>query len=363
MLTIAIRVDSSHQIGIGHVMRCLTLAQEINQQTCARIVFISRESEGSIAAKIVDEGFEYFELSSGIDNASSHLQHGQWLRNSQEKDASEFQAILNYNGINGLDLVIVDHYGIDQHWHKLVRQFSSKIFAIDDLGDRYLDCEYLLDQTFGCNPEKYSALVKPDCTLFLGTKYALLRPEFQKVQPAQTNDRTLLLMFGGTDPDNLTVQALNIVSQMASVNKIIVVMNGTAKHLHAVTEYCLLNKNISLHVSPKNIAGLMQQANLAVGAAGTTSWERCAAGLPAVVIIQAINQREIAFNLSGAGVISYMEAESVTDDLQHQIEAWFKLLSSDNDIVEKCQKICDGTGTSKVVKAMINDRKYYCFSG
>ncbi len=355
MINIAIRADSSHQIGIGHVMRCITLAKEIETQMEARIVFLCREANRSIASKILDAGFEYFEMNSGVDNVESSLKHGTWLRATQKVDAVEFKTILNKNGIDFLDLIIVDHYGIDQLWHRSVNKITKKLLVIDDLGDRPLDCNYLLDQTFGCKPEKYLPLVSLHCKLLLGTEFALLRSEFKELPLVKHSSNVLLVMFGGTDPDNLTLKTLKITSQMKVFDEVSVVLNDTAKHLDEIIEFCSSSESISLHISPSNIAQLMSNSILAVGAAGTTSWERCAAGLPTVVVIQAFNQREIAFNLQEAGVINFIETESIGTKLLTKINEWLATLGRHNDIREKCQTICDGKGTENVVKEIFND--------
>jgi len=355
MKNIVIRADSSHEIGIGHVMRCLTLVNEIRKQRNVNVYFVSRKSDGNAEQKIVDAGFEYIELVSGVDTPISYLNHGNWLRATQQSDANEFKSALNTRGVYHVDLVIVDHYGIDHLWHEMIRNFTKNIFVIDDLGDRKHDCDFLLDQTYDCKLDKYKSLVSGECKKFLGTKYALLRPEFEKVQPVNIRGTSLLVMFGGTDPDNLTLKALNGIEKIPFVDKINVVLSDNAKNLIEIKKYCQSRDLIRLHVSPGNIAQLMAESKLAVGAAGTTSWERCASGLPTVVVIQALNQREIAFNLQKAGVISYIEAENISTELFDKVSEWLKVLSKENDFMEKCLDVCDGFGTNRVVRELLND--------
>lgn len=355
MPVIAIRADSSYEIGIGHVMRCITLASEIRRQLNARVIFISRKADGSAIHKIKAAGFEYVELNSGVDCSSSNLKHGHWLRASQEQDVVEVKSVLDKLNIKFLDLMIVDHYGIDIEWHRLAKSFSKQLSVIDDLGDRQLDCHFLLDQTFNCDKNKYASKVNSDCKMMLGTDFALLRSEFRGLPIVQHSRAKLLVMFGGTDPDNLTLQALRATHKLPSIDEIIVVLSDTAKHLEQVTEFCNSQKNVSLQISPKNIAQLMSESTLAIGAAGTTSWERCAAGLPAVVVVQALNQREIASNLKKAGVLTFIEASDIESSLLKETVIWLDKLK-DSDITRiKCQKICDGAGASRVVKEIFGD--------
>jgi UDP-2,4-diacetamido-2,4,6-trideoxy-beta-L-altropyranose hydrolase len=355
MKNIAIRTDASHQIGIGHVMRCLTLANELRKQNNATVFFVTRKAEGNAEEKIKDAGFEYVELDTGVDAPISYLNHGNWLRAPQLSDAEEFKSALNRRGVFYVDLVIVDHYGIDYLWHKQIKNFTKKIFVIDDLGDRLHDCDYLLDQTYSCKADKYKNLVSSECNQYLGTLYALLRPEFEGLQPVKVDENSLLVMFGGTDPDNLTLKVLNVIENMSYLDKINVVLSGSAKNLVEVSTYCQSRDLISLHISPNNIAKLMAESKLAIGAAGTTSWERCVAGLPTVAVIQAFNQREIASSLQKAGVISYIEANNIDDQLKDKVSEWLIALSKDNDYMEKCLDVCDGYGTNRVVSGILND--------
>ncbi len=352
---IIFRADASYEIGIGHFMRCLTLAQELNINKEHDIIFIYRKTDGYLEESIKSAGFKCIELKKGIDHPLSNLHHGHWLRATQEEDADEFRAVLKEHNIDSVDLIVVDHYGIDHLWHSQVRNITKKIFVIDDLGDRFLNCDYLLDQTFGCDVNKYSKLVNRNCKKFLGTKYALLRQEFQGLTSTERKNESLLVMFGGTDPDNLTLRALKVIDSINITRPVSVIMNTGSKHLQSIIDYCHSRKSFFLHVSPSNVAKLMSESILAIGAAGTTSWERCAAGLPAVVIIQAFNQREIASNLQKKGVISYIEAEHIEKELENQINAWIKLLSNENHIKEICLDICDGYGAPRIAREIIND--------
>lgn len=350
MLNIAFRVDSSFDIGIGHVMRCLTLAQKITQKMNANVTFFSRKNDGCINTKIKELGFKLCEMVEPIDDFQSDLQHGRWLGNTIKNDVKEF---IEKSNQQLFDLVIIDHYAIDKRWHNEVRNITKKIMVIDDLGDREHDCDFLLDQTFLCPHTKYLDKVPKYCELLLGTEYALLREEFL-IPPKKNRQKNILLMFGGTDPDNLTIECLFNLKHTRYFQNINVVLNNSALHINSVKNFCKEN-SITLHISPKNIAELMSTSILAIGAAGTTSWERCAMGLPAVVIIQADNQRQIASALQNAKVISYIEQKEIKSSLTQHIDAWMKVLASNNDIIKRCYDVCDGSGSSNVIKRVCND--------
>ena len=206
---VIIRADASTQIGSGHVMRCLTLAEELRDGG-SMVSLVSRDHPGNLNELIRDKGFQYFELSTGqgieVKPHQSGSEYASWLGVSQERDAMEtIEAI----GEERAEWLIVDHYALDEKWEPLLRPHAAKIMVIDDLADRRHDCDLLLDQNFFINGEKrYDELVSPSCTKLLGPKYALLRREFREARK-KLKERTgevkrVLVFFGGSDPENYT---------------------------------------------------------------------------------------------------------------------------------------------------------------
>lgn len=357
MLHIAFRVDSSYEIGIGHVMRCLTLAKEIDKQLHAEIYFFSRANPGNINDKIVSAGFHIVQMEVSADRIEGKLKHSAWLGKTPTADAEEFLSYIKRLKLPKLDCLVIDHYGIDSEWEKLVKDFSKKVFVIDDLGDRSHDCDHLLDQTFHCPNEKYSTRVPSYCELMLGTEYALLRDEFrikfpEKEQAYGSVGFNLLVMFGGTDMTNLTLKSLTILSKREDINDINVILGPSAMHLTEVQQFCETHRNVYLHISPSNIAEMMSRADLAIGAAGTTSWERCALRLPSIVVIQADNQREIAKELENEKVITCLEEQNLNSNLNDHLTYWLKDKKTRKIASNKCASICDAMGANRVVNKL-----------
>jgi UDP-2,4-diacetamido-2,4,6-trideoxy-beta-L-altropyranose hydrolase len=361
MLNVAFRVDSSNKMGIGHLMRCLTLAKAIKNRYKAGMYFFTRSSQGNINHLITAADFKLIEMSPPKRVTKTPLQHSQWLGASQDEDAKEFISLTNELSITSYDLLIIDHYAIDAEWENLVAQTTNKILVIDDLGDRKHKCDYLLDQTFNCSVEKYQDLVPSQCTFMLGTRFALLRSEFQISTNAIINARdaitenTILIMFGGTDPDNLSLIALKIITGRDDVNKINIIMGPSALHLKSISDYCKNDNRISLHVSPNNIAELMLTATLAVGAAGTTSWERCAMGLPCVVVIQAENQRQIGRELEAEGVLTVLEIHEMKKGLNSAVDHWLITGVITKFDITLCTQICDGLGSNRTIQKVFQN--------
>ena len=183
MMQIAFRADASIQISTGHVMRCLTLAEELKRQghDC---FFICREHKGHLGDLIAEKGFSLHLLPTAeSEHASADFNwsdHARWLGVTWQRDAEQTRAILSNQPV---DWLVVDHYALDIGWEQQTAEYAAQIMVIDDLADREHQCDLLLDQTFGRNAADYRPLVPKNCELLCGSQYALLRPEFAEFRP------------------------------------------------------------------------------------------------------------------------------------------------------------------------------------
>ncbi|EPJ54047.1 MAG: hypothetical protein OFPI_07930 [Osedax symbiont Rs2] len=357
---IGFRVDSSLSIGIGHVMRCLALAVKLKKKLNVRVMFFCRASLGNVNSLIKEAGFELFEMRPAKKGFEYVAKNGDWLGETQQNDFNEFLSLKKEYLIPSLDFLIIDHYGIDFEWQRMIRSYTRNILVIDDIGNRKHECEFLLDQTFNCLHDKYSHLVPKTCETLLGTDYALLREEFSfrydyvaSIRKKQFKNN-ILIMFGGIDICNHTLQTLRIIKDRDDINEVSVIMGASALHINEVTDFCQFRDMFKVYISPDNVAEIMLNATLAIGAAGTTSWERCATGLPSVVIIQAGNQRLIAQELEKMGVISVLEESDIMCSLNIQIDQWFANVANKPEIINKCLHICDGNGANRLVEKVFS---------
>jgi UDP-2,4-diacetamido-2,4,6-trideoxy-beta-L-altropyranose hydrolase len=293
-------------------MRCLTLAEEL-RDSGAEVSFISRMHPGNLNELIREKGFSCHELP-GAPTVESNEQYVQdprseyasWLGVSQQQDAREtIEAV----GATQADWLIVDHYGLDKEWERLLRPHAAKIMVIDDLADRRHDCDLLLDQNFFIDGGKrYDKLISPSCTRLLGPKYALLRKEFRE---ARTNlrERTgevkrVLVFLGGGDPENITELAIEALSDAELLNlQADVVIGSQNPHREKIEKLVQARPRTTLHIQANNMAELMCTADLAIGAGGSTTWERLYLGLPSIAIPIAKNQILPTKNLYDSGVI------------------------------------------------------------
>lgn len=319
MKRVVIRVDSSAMIGSGHLMRCLTFANRLEKNDGAEVQFISRDLDGGVHDLILRQGFE-LSLLPRHEFDSSLEGYAQWLTVPQTVDAEETVEVLK--SMQPVDQLVVDSYAIDITWEKIVRPFVKNIFVIDDLANRRHDCDVLLDQNFHLDlharREQYRHLVPPHCDLRIGLKYVLLRAEFYDVKKhlrrRDGSIKNILVFYGGVDLSNETMKSLRALtaSNLPDVTVNVVVGAGNANQ-KAVEEYCARHGFNYLY-QIDNMAELMNEADLALGAGGTTTWERCFLGLPTFLTAIADNQKSGA-ELEKAGYVVYLgKAQDCTEE-------------------------------------------------
>ena len=336
-MKVVFRVDASLEMGTGHVMRCLTLANELKQQN-HEIVFICRELTGNLILLIK---YPVLVLPKN-DNFQSDGLYLNWLGVTQEQDAEQTIKVIPKN----IDLLIVDSYALDEIWHKQLKPYTKKIMVIDDLADRQFDCNVLLNQNLGTQIEDYKDKVLNNCELLLGCDYALLRPEFPNLREKALIKRkntkvikNILISMGGSDITNKTYDILQEVSDDLNI---VVILGGISPHNKIIKNYAKSKKNVKVVVDADNISSLMFDADLAIGAGGSTSWERCCLGLPTLLYVLAENQRKIAGNLEQLGAVK------IVDNLKVNLQNILNNFSFWQIMSEKAQTVCDGIGVKRI---------------
>jgi UDP-2,4-diacetamido-2,4,6-trideoxy-beta-L-altropyranose hydrolase len=359
----AFRTDASLQIGTGHVMRCLTLADALHDRG-AQSTFICRPHAGQLLNFIRHRGHTAIEIGPAdvSFNAPAKPKHSQWLGTDWSRDAEQTKQAL---GDQVVDWLVGDHYALDYRWEQEIAPYCVKLMVIDDLADRSHVCDLLLDQTFERDSIIYRTLVPADCRLLCGSEYALLRPEFaafrgrslqHRVKPSLKN---LIVNMGGVDKDNATGQVLDALRNcpLPAECHITVVMGATAPWLEDVIARARNLKCPYTVVVGVNgdMAKLMANSDLAIGAAGATAWERCCLGLPTIILVLAENQRKIAEGLAQAGAAIVINVES----LDNMLPTLVKTLSENPNILSfmsgSASRIVDGTGTNAVISFLINE--------
>jgi UDP-2,4-diacetamido-2,4,6-trideoxy-beta-L-altropyranose hydrolase len=358
-MRVAFRADASLNIGTGHVMRCLTLADFLRSKG-ADCEFICREHSGNLIDFIRKQGFVVHNMPV-YDETRGHLSHSLWLGASQDQDANFCASLLAYFKPNWL---VVDHYALDALWERALVSYCNHLMVIDDLADRPHACQMLIDQTFGRIADDYSSLIINDCLFLCGSTFALLRPEFAKLRDYSLRrrlsqlPRQLLISMGGVDKDNVTSKVMSalILSHLSSECEITVVMGEGAPNLSEVIQKAesmpWLTKVL---VGVNNMAQLMADSDLAIGSGGTTSWERCCLGLPSIILVLAENQTTVAQNLSRVGAAKIINiGEDITEILPCILSELIVSLPKLSFISNNASKLVDGLGTQSVIQNMLS---------
>jgi UDP-2,4-diacetamido-2,4,6-trideoxy-beta-L-altropyranose hydrolase len=354
MKKIFFRVDASTEIGSGHVMRCLTLASLLVKKgiDCE---FICREHDGNLIEYISVKGFRVSNLKASTMVLNGELNYSSWLGDSEENDAYQCIKILKSYRVSW---VVVDHYGIGQTWERLVKSYCHKLLSIDDLADKVHYCDALLDQTYGRTNNDYVRLVPSECDIFTGSGYALLRSEFFLLRSESLSRRfnghikNIMINLGGVDKNNLTLLILDILGKMDDLDNIVffVVLGPTAPNIGSVRLTCLNHRyDVRFLVAVENMAELMASCDLAIGAAGATTWERCCLGLPTILVTLADNQKYIADNLSKKNIVL---AISSSDCLRSTLPLHIQKCIYDREFLANMTRssidLVDGKGAEKI---------------
>ena len=360
---IIFRVDASLSIGTGHVMRCLTLADALHASG-AQCHFVCREQPGHLLDLIRQRGHIATALSQPQTDTraqeSNTTSHAHWLGASWKADAEETRKAI---GTEPADWLVVDHYALESSWERTLRPACLRLMVIDDLADRLHDCDLLLDQNLGRTADDYQGLLPPNATTLIGPHYALLRPEFAQWRTESLARRAkpellrILVTLGGVDKDNTTgrvLEALNAAHLPPQLHITVVVGLHAPWLQHVEAQAALMNCPTEILGCVNNMAQLMAESDLAIGAAGGTSWERCCLGLPTVQLVLAANQAEIAKALNLAEATWHTDLESITAVL-HRI---FNDPMSREKLQTRSQAarvIADGLGSQRVINRLLKD--------
>lgn len=353
-MNVVFRCDSSLRLGNGHVMRCLTLAEALRAQgACCR--FVSRDAPGSLHDAMRKRGF-------GVA-----LLPTQALSDADTDAALTIGAIGAIAAIGGprIDWLVLDHYALDARWARLLRPACRRLLVIDDLANRGQECDLLLDQNLGRQPADYAGLVPPTTRLLTGPHHALLRPAFAQLRPPSLARRAhlkiehLLISMGGVDAGNASGQVLQALQSLPAqawpgLRRISVVLGPFAPGLASVRALAsALPWPTTVEVDPPHLAALMADSDLALGASGSSAWERCCLGLPTIALVLADNQRAGATALAGAGAVALIEPGDSLAPALHQAMAALRGPAALQAMQQAAAAIADGNGADRVLAAML----------
>ena len=272
-----IRADASINIGSGHTMRCITLATLLRKRG-HEVEFFTEDLPGNMNDYLVKQGYPVY-----FPTQLKRLPKTDWL--------------------------IVDHYGLDIAWESAMRSYARQLMVIDDLANRQHDCDVLLDQNFYYGyKNRYDMLVSPQCQKLLGPQYTLLREEFllarQNLKVRDGRVQRILVFFGGSDASGETIKTIEALKKIKDIAvSVDVVVGQSNPYRERIKALCNTLPSMFFHCQVNHIAQLMAQADLAIGAGGTATWERCYLGLPSLVLIVADNQLQLTADVGRRGAL------------------------------------------------------------
>jgi len=357
-MKVAFRVDASEQIGTGHAVRCRTLARVLLDRG-ASVLFVMRHLTTGIREALEADGCRLAllpEVTRG--SAMPGAPYAAWLGVDEDTDAAQTRdALLDF----GPDALVVDHYALSQPWENALRPQAGAILAIDDIARPHA-CDVVLDQNFAANPmERYKGRVRPDCRLLLGPAYALLQSNYAdaatRVRTREGAVRRVAVFFGGSDNGNMTGKTLEALSdrQFDAIAADIVIGSANA-HADGIAALARERDRTQIHRARASLADLFAAADLAVGAGGATTWERCCCGVPSLVVSIADNQVPASSALAEAKLVLYLGDQAAVDVAR--LRTGLKQLIDDpatrTDMSERGRLLVDGRGAHRVADTLMS---------
>ena len=346
---IAIRADASTLIGMGHIRRCQSLATAL------------RDAGGQTRFVCRDTGFDYSPCfgeepillpANPCDFKAGHdaPRHGQWLGVTQLQDAREFVAAVEHWSP---DWVVVDHYAIDARWHKLVREaLGCRIAAIDDLGDRTLDTDILIDHNWHADHvAKYDGRLLRPSIMACGPAYAMIDKQYASAARYQFKDEvdSIGIFMGGTDAVNASAVALQAVVETGFLGDVEIVTTAANPNLADLKRSVDARPRTRITIDLPNLATFFARHDLQIGAGGGATWERFCIGAPTIAVATADNQRNVLIALTQQGYqwgAIQLDIELITCCIQDALSD----ASKRSRKAEKALQIIDGNGIERVVE-------------
>ena len=353
-IRIALRADASAQSGIGHVQRSLALGQAL--RACgAEVCLVTRRLDVNTAALTTVTQIDRIELASPAKPAS--IQSDVAMPIASEWPGWNVDATETINALRQWhpDVVVADHYCIDTSWHREVAAgLGARLAAIDDLADRQLDVDWLIDHNQSADHRaKYAGHLRPDTKLLCGPRYALLAPTYATAARYQfrPNVASIGIFLGGTDPAGLSFDALVACRDVAGfAGNIEVVTTRANPRLNELATTCRRWPSTTLTLDAPNLAAFFARHDLQIGAGGGASWERCCIGAPTLALVGASNQRLVVSELLRLGVVAALPSvESPTcTSIGLTVSRLLRSAEHRAELALRSQKLVDGLGARRV---------------
>lgn len=334
---VVLRADANRHIGLGHVSRCLALADAL-QELGATVTLLARSPDDALR-RLVE---------------ARHVTVHALTATSETADA---EAVRDYLGAYPCDAMVVDHYELGSAWERTVHSLAPVLLAIDDVAREH-DTDLLLDQNAGVDTLRpYDGRVPLRCRQLLGPHFALVPRvvrEAVRFGHARSGEvARVLVFFGGADHTGETVKALDALSAPEFAHwHVDVVSLAVGAQDQRIRELVASRPHTTLHGQRPHLVDLLVRADLAVGAGGTTTWERLALGVPSLVTLVADNQRQATSTLVRDGAVHFV-GEATATTAAHYTRA---LQACTNAPLAAPPRLVDGWGAMRVAAQLLGAR-------
>lgn len=349
-MKVLIRADASALIGSGHVMRCLALAAAL-KRLGAQITFACHALPCTLHSLVTDQGHTVLPLYFAPPVASG-LAPGNLQPTLSQRDSTALATALPSGAT--FDWILVDHYGLDGQWETAARAWARHVAAIDDLANRTHAVDLLLDQNLTASEQRYAPWQAEPCRYLLGPHYALLRDEFQVAARAVSPQvENVLVNFGGMDNAGHTLKAAQALLGFAGLQVTLVAGIGNPD-FDALQRLVVERPGWQLLAHSSAFGQLMAVADLFIGAAGSSSWERAALGLPTLCVAVADNQQANAEALAAAGMHCYLGPSAAVSVkmLAAAVSELLPRFDLRQQYAERSRQLVDGFGAQRVAQAL-----------
>jgi UDP-2,4-diacetamido-2,4,6-trideoxy-beta-L-altropyranose hydrolase len=329
--------DAGEKIGGGHVMRCLTLAEAVTRAGAAAI-FAATPSAAAVLGVFARAPIELVPLSDELSAAE--------LAAAAVAAAKAARA----------SAIVADHYGFGPAEDAALAAASPRLLIIDDLRRRHAGA-IVLDPAVGRGTRDY-----PGCELMAGPQFALVRAEFAARRDQALARRAqgrpparVLVALGLTDAGAITARVVGALLPALGDAVLDVVMGDVAPSRAEIEALAAADPRVAAHIDARDMARLTAEADIGVGAGGSSVWERCVLGLPSLTVVVADNQRDNAVALEAAGAAVAVAPPS--GDFDQRLRAAFERLMADpllrTAMSRSAADLCDGMGADRVAQRLL----------
>lgn len=345
IMNIAIRADGGQSIGMGHIMRCLSLASEFRNNGC-NVYFISKYEEG--IKKILSNNFKFIPLKCTRNSSANGFYYG-----DETELVNEAKDIIKIIKDYEIDLLFIDSYNVSENYLISIKSNVKKLAYIDDVNKFIYPVDILINGNISAEKMNYKKYYEDEIML-LGAKYNLIRSEFKDLPERKIKKEVeeVMITTGGSDPHNITIKLLDIFLNddvLKSLTYNVVVGTGFTNKKE-IRELANQYENVVIYENPNKISEIMLESDIAISSGGSTLYELCACGIPTLAFIYADNQRFIVEEMNRLGYIKNigwyesLVENQVISNVKELIFAYGKRVK----MSKLGKKLVDGKGTKRI---------------